>query len=154
ALFNVELFGGAECSITGMGEGKTYLGSKVVTTDGTGTASINASIPTGAPGAYVAATATSENGDTSEFSPCAALGGPNPGTIQLAAQYLVTTEADGNANVVVTRSGGTQGSVSVAYTTMNDTATAPGDYTATSGTLNFADGEVVKIVQVPIIADG
>jgi hypothetical protein len=43
--------------------------------------------------------------------------------------------------------------VSVAYATANGTATAGSDYTATSGTLVFAPGEVSKEVAVPVIGD-
>jgi hypothetical protein len=32
-------------------------------------------------------------------------------------------------------------------------AVSPDDYTPTSGTLNFADGEVIKIFTVPIVYD-
>ncbi|MXW34870.1 MAG: hypothetical protein F4Z60_04590, partial [Chloroflexi bacterium] len=45
------------------------------------------------------------------------------------------------------------GTVTVDYETSDDTAVAPGDYTATSGTLTFAAGEVEKTVSVPVIAD-
>jgi hypothetical protein len=43
--------------------------------------------------------------------------------------------------------------VSVAYATSNGTATAGSDYTATSGTLLFAPGEVSKEVAVHIVGD-
>ena len=43
--------------------------------------------------------------------------------------------------------------VTVAYATADGTATAGDDYTATSGTLSFAAGEVEKTVSVPVLAD-
>ena len=43
--------------------------------------------------------------------------------------------------------------VSVDYSTANGTATAGADYTAVNGTLNFAPGETVKNILVPIIND-
>ncbi len=50
-------------------EGRTYLGSSVVTTDGAGNATINAVLPVVlAPGEIVSATATDPEGNTSEFS--------------------------------------------------------------------------------------
>ena len=50
-------------------EGRTYLGSKDVTTDGSGNAIINAVLPVFIdPGSPVTATATSPDGNTSEFS--------------------------------------------------------------------------------------
>ena len=42
------------------------------------------------------------------------------------------------------RVNGSDGAVSVEYATSNGTATAGQDYTGTSGTLNFANGETSK----------
>lgn len=53
------------------GEGKTYLGSTTVTTNGSGNASFNLNFPGSAPvGSVVTATATDAAGNTSEFSYC------------------------------------------------------------------------------------
>src|SRR5439155_22156364 len=41
----------------------------------------------------------------------------------------------------------------VQFATSNGTATVPSDYTAVSTTVNFADGETSKTVNVPIIND-
>ncbi|MBB4150200.1 Calx-beta domain-containing protein [Sphingobium scionense] len=43
--------------------------------------------------------------------------------------------------------------LTVNYATANGTAVAPGDYTATSGTLTFKGWETVKTVSVPTIVD-
>ena len=43
--------------------------------------------------------------------------------------------------------------VSVNYTTVNDSAVAPGDFTATSGTLTFNPGKTTKSVAVVVISD-
>jgi hypothetical protein len=43
--------------------------------------------------------------------------------------------------------------VTVGYATTNGTATAPADYTATSGTLTFAPGETTKAVTVDVVGD-
>ena len=43
--------------------------------------------------------------------------------------------------------------VSVSYSTADATATASGDYTATSGRLTFARGETRKTIQVAIVGD-
>ncbi len=43
--------------------------------------------------------------------------------------------------------------VSVDFATINETATAPTDYTATSGTLTFNPGEQAKTIAVTVVAD-
>jgi Bacterial Ig-like domain (group 3)/Chitobiase/beta-hexosaminidase C-terminal domain/Calx-beta domain len=60
----------------------------------------------------------------------------------------------GYADVPVQRIGGSAGSVSVQYATSvgaADTAQPGVDYTATTGTLTFADGETQKIIRVPLL---
>src|SRR5262249_51210202 len=57
--------------------------------------------------------------------------------------------------VTVTRTNGSHGAISVDYATSDGTAHAPSDYTATSGTLNWADGDATpKTFTVSIAADG
>lgn len=68
------------------------------------------------------------------------------------------TAAEGNSGTTsftftITRSGGTDGAVSVDFATTNGTAIAGSDYDATSGTLNFADGETSKTVTVTVTGD-
>lgn len=66
-----------------------------------------------------------------------------------------TVAEGGTAQVSVARSGGSEGAVAVSYQTNNGSAIAPGDYTATSGTLNWAAGDSApKTIMVPIIDDG
>ena len=43
--------------------------------------------------------------------------------------------------------------VTVDYETVNQTAFAPTDFEATTGTLTFQPGETVKTVSVPIVDD-
>ena len=43
--------------------------------------------------------------------------------------------------------------MTVQYATANGSATAPGDYTATSGSLTFAPGQTTKTVSVPVNGD-
>ncbi|MBT8037962.1 MAG: M6 family metalloprotease domain-containing protein, partial [Verrucomicrobiae bacterium] len=61
--------------------------------------------------------------------------------VQFASSSYAATEADGSATVTVDRVGDTSGAVSVQYATTNGTATAGSDYTSSSGTLNWADGD-------------
>ena len=66
---------------------------------------------------------------------------PVPGTLQFAAANLNDSETNTthNATITVSRTG-SDGAVSVHYATSNGTATG-GDYTATSGALNWTDGD-------------
>ncbi len=77
-----------------------------------------------------------------------------PGTLGFA----LTTQSAGEgttAQIAVKRTSGSDGAVAVSYQTNNGTAIAPGDYTTTSGTLNWAAGDAAaKTISVPIISDG
>ncbi len=77
-----------------------------------------------------------------------------PGTLQFSAAGFSVAEGGGMANISVTRAGGTAGAVGVSYASANGTATAGQDYTAASGTLNWADGDATpQMFQVAITAD-
>ncbi len=60
-------------------------------------------------------------------------------------------EHDGATTITVTRTGSTVGPVTVNYATSDGTATAGTDYTATSGTLTFADGQSTAMFNIPLI---
>lgn len=62
-------------------------------------------------------------------------------------------ENSGSVSLQVTRSGLTSGNASVSYSLTAGTATAGTDFTATGGTVNFADGEASANVVVPVAAD-
>lgn len=67
----IEFFASASCDASGHGEGETYLGADLVTTDGAGDALFSSSLTTPAPiGRHLTATATDPDGNTSEFSAC------------------------------------------------------------------------------------
>jgi plastocyanin len=81
-------------------------------------------------------------------------GGGNAGTLQFTGNTSVNENA-GSKTITVTRTGGDDGAVSVQYETANGSATFPGDYTQTNGTLNWADNDDnPKTFNVPIINDG
>ena len=64
-------------------------------------------------------------------------------------------ETDGSVGFLVTLSPAASGTVTVDYATVDNTAVAGTDYTATSGTLTFAPGETRKSTAlVPIADDG
>jgi uncharacterized protein YhjY with autotransporter beta-barrel domain len=58
-----------------------------------------------------------------------------------------------NAVFTVSLSAASGQAVSVNYATANGTATAPADYTNTSGTLNFAPGQTTQTVSVPVVGE-
>jgi Ca2+-binding RTX toxin-like protein len=70
-------------------------------------------------------------------------------TINDASVY----EAAGVVLLTVSLSKESVDSVSVDYTTVNDTAKSPEDYTATRGTITFEPGETTKEIEIPIIDD-
>ncbi len=153
--FRIEFFASPDCSASGNGEGKTFLGSTNVTTSGNN-AAFNASFPGFTLNQFVTATATDLGPlNTSEFSQCmqvAAPGQGGPGSFTLAAGYSVN-EQGGMATITVTRSGGSSGAVSVHYATSDGTAKAGSDYTATSGTLQFANGVTTATFTIPLNDD-
>lgn len=78
---------------------------------------------------------------------------PTPGTIALTAANFSVNESDGTTRIVLERTDGSDGAVTVDYTTRDDTAIAGSDYSATSGTLTFADGQTRKAFTIPINND-
>lgn len=76
-----------------------------------------------------------------------------PGNFQVDPAGLRISENGGTALITVTRQGGTGGVVTVDYTTGDITATAGADYTATAGTLTFADGETTKDILISLTDD-
>ena len=77
-----------------------------------------------------------------------------PPTLQFGAPTYTVGEGGATASINVTRTGGTNGGVSVNYSTSNGTATAGSDYTAIdSGTLSFGEGEMQKSFFVTINED-
>ncbi|MEW9701836.1 Calx-beta domain-containing protein [Paenibacillus sp. SI8] len=62
-------------------------------------------------------------------------------------------EGSGTVTANVYRVGGSTGSLTVDYTTEDDTAKAGNDYVAASGKLTFADGETVKTIQIQLLDD-
>ena len=105
------------------------------TTPASQTVTVNANLTTTATGTYVPI--------------------PKPtGTLQFSTANYSVSEGAGNVTITVTRTGGSTGSVSASYATANGTATAPGDYTAASGTLSWVDEEKAnKTFMIPIIDD-
>jgi hypothetical protein len=144
-IFTIEFYASASCDASGNGEGTTPLGSTTVTTDANGNASINTTLTGVTAGQVVTATATDDQGNTSEFSACRiATAAATPGSLQFSAAAYSVNEGAGTATINVTRTGGSSGAVSVQYATSNGTAIFGSDYTATSGTLSWASGDAAS----------
>src|SRR6185503_1894078 len=75
-----------------------------------------------------------------------------PGTLQFSATTFSALEGT-VAHVTVTRSDGTNGTVTLSVTAANGTATAPGDFAAGSALLVFATGETTKTFDVSLAQD-
>jgi hypothetical protein len=100
------------------GQGRVYLGSTSVTTDGSGNAAFDVTLADGGlPGAVATATATDVGGNTSEFSlalaPGAAVPRPSVRISQQAGAYLLSWD------------GSTPGSVETAYVLQSPTQWQP-----------------------------
>ncbi len=76
------------------------------------------------------------------------------GTIALASSSYSVSETGGSVTLSVTRSGGSDGSVSVNYASADNTALDGQDYTAVSGTLTWSNGDSAsKTITVNISDD-
>jgi hypothetical protein len=75
-----------------------------------------------------------------------------PGAMQHVSAASSAQKSSGTALLTVGRTGGSTGPVSVDFATANGTATAGIDYTATNGTLSWADGDVTpKTISVSLL---
>lgn len=167
----LEFYGSDSPGFQTHGEGQVFLGTVNVASDGAGNANGTQNISP--PSAYdsrgkwvtmtvtptnvinnrpgTAGSATGPANNTSEFSNAVLV--PNPGVLQFSAPTYSQTENGVQATITVTRTGGSDGAVSIDYATSNGTATA-GDYTSASGTLNWADADSAsKTFNVPITDD-
>lgn len=154
--FQIDFYSNGACDVSGNGEGETvfnaFNNNTTVTTNASGNATINVTFPIALPaGRVLTATATDPQGNTSEFSPCDASN--VRGSAEFSVSSRTVIEDAGAISVTVLRKGGSFGSLSVDYFTLEGAATAGQDYTTVSGTLVFNHGETSKNFQIPIIND-
>jgi hypothetical protein len=76
-----------------------------------------------------------------------------PGVLQFGTPSVGAAESAGSATVTITRSGGSDGAVSVKIGSVDGSATAAQDYVAVDTLVTFAAGETTKSVQVTISDD-
>ncbi len=91
--------------------------------------------------------------DAGEVDLLTNLGPPSPGTIQFANNSYTVNENDGTVSVEIVRVGGSEGTVTVDYNTVDGSAIEPFDYTDTSGFATFVDGQTSAYITIPIIND-
>jgi hypothetical protein len=101
----------------------------------------------------------SRNDDFSRWTPSAgvatpcALPGPRFGTLRLSSSLLTASERTPSVALDVRRDGGTNGRVTVPYTTVDAGASGGADYARSSGTLAFGAGQENATLTVPLFDD-
>jgi parallel beta-helix repeat protein len=124
ATFTLDFYASASGDPSGFGQGQTYLGSTTVTTDASGNASFQTTVPAAPDGENaIAATATAAGGDTSEFSPWR--------TVDQAASSSTTVSSSMNPSMV-----GQSVTFTATVSPVSGTETPPGMVT-------FLDGATV-----------
>lgn len=73
------------------------------------------------------------------------------GTLQFSAADYQVAENGGSASITVSRSNGSNGTVTINYATANRTATAPDHYQTKTGTLTFAEGVTSQTFTVAVV---
>ncbi len=155
--FTLRFYANDSCDPSGHGETMTPLfsGNNTVTTDAGGNANFNFSlIGSVSAGKFVTATATDPNGNTSEISQCRQVLPEPAGTLQFSAVNYNVNENGGSITITITRAGGSNGSISVNYSTSNGTAANGQDYNSVSGTISWSSGDInPRTFTVPILED-
>jgi CSLREA domain-containing protein len=154
--FVLDFYSTAACDASGNGEGTTYLGSRPVSTDGTGNASFaGATFPIPPGQTFITATATDTNSppSTSEFGACVSPAGALP---TLSINNVTANE--GNSGITpfvftVTLSAPSASTVTVNFATADGTASSASDYITTFGTLTFNPGVLTQTITVNVGGD-
>jgi hypothetical protein len=155
--FTIHVYANPACDPSGNGEGQTLIGSTTANTNASGDAvwafnpgSLNA-------GDFITATATDSAGNTSEFSACFQARAFSPGTITFGQVSTPEGNSDHVVNIIVSRTGGSDGAVSAQYNVTDGSATiADNDYSvaAPSGTLTWADGDATtRLIAITVKGD-
>jgi hypothetical protein len=76
-----------------------------------------------------------------------------PGVLETLGRSWSFRENDGVARLTVMRSGGSSGTVSVHYRTINRSAVGSKDFVATNDIVTFAPGETLKKIDIPLLND-
>jgi hypothetical protein len=153
--FRLEFFANDAADPSGFGQGQLFLGAATltVTTGPDGTATFTRTVPFALKGTqFVTATATDPNDNTSEFSADAPVIAPTFSINDVS--QAIDSSGTGGLDFTVTLSAASGLPASVAFATMDGTATvANHDYQPTSGTLTFPAGVTTRTIAVPIFGD-
>jgi streptogramin lyase len=76
------------------------------------------------------------------------------GELNFSASAFSVAENAGSATVQINRTKGSSGPVTVKFSTSNGTAIAGKDYTDSSQTVSFTDGQTSQTVSIPILDNG
>jgi CSLREA domain-containing protein len=146
--YRVQVFAADSCDPSGYGPGQDFVGTALVTTDGTGHGSFTLTTDPFDPTKVLTATATDPDGNTSEFSAClpidttpptVSIDGANPAVLNAqTTSSSVTWHAD-EAGTYLVEVGGTSCGTGTAITT--------GDY-------NIADDSRTTTVAAASLAEG
>ncbi len=164
--YEFDFFVNANCDPSGYGEGERYLGSSPIVAGGE-SFEFRSDQPVQL-GEFITATGTKSDGDRYDgtvggvtgsigdfnnasghptttytgFSACIVIDRLlERGHIRFSSENFWVDESAGMATIAVQRTGGSEGEVSVSYATGNGTAFDAEDYTASAGSLTWADGE-------------
>jgi len=77
-----------------------------------------------------------------------------PGTIEIASPTSSVPENAGSVTLTLNRVNGTLGTVTVAFSTSASTALPGVNFTQTSGTATFVDGQSTATITIPVLDDG
>ncbi len=153
STYVVQFFQSTLCDASGAGEGQTYLGETTITTAASGVGTFNVTFP-GVAGGFATATATDSQGNTSEFSSCAAISTPATPSISISDAQVVEGNA-GTATMTfnVFLSAASASTVTAGFATASGTATSGTDFTANSGTVTFPAGSTMQSLTVSVLGD-
>jgi hypothetical protein len=153
-VYTIDVFRNTAADSSGYGEGAVYVGSQDVTTNGSGNANGSLTFSNVPGGLFITATATdTTTGDTSEFGQATQMS-LTPASLQFSSAAYNVNESGVSATITVTRTGNSDGAVSVNYATSNGTATAGSDYTSATSTLSWNSNDTTdKTFTVPVTDD-
>ena len=145
STYTIQYFSSTVCDPTGNGEGEQLLGTHTVSTNGSGTATINVQFNVAVPtGSFITALATDASNNTSEFSVCRAIVGISIPTIT-AGGSLTFCEGD---SLTLTSSIANSYLWSNGATTQSTTVNSSNSYSVSTDTVGLTSVSAATVVTV------